>query len=198
MFRGDYVSVSYSLTGTYDTATYSGDLSSVRYIVPAFSGGTISGIARFSVDVPTDPMYIQVQRIWADSGRNIYVRGTDSKQYVYNDRNCTYDYVQDKKVNWYDYGGAESTNTSISYLNDNYSTEDNPNYRNGTLVRADVCTGNFRFTTTATDRYFVPEDTGLALEDKLRNESMYAKWAVGNKGVVVLLDILPQSQIPKK
>jgi hypothetical protein len=48
------------------------------------------------------------------------------------------------------------------------SSEYYKDWKKGKISSIGACTGNYRFQTTATDRWFVPEGKGYDLEDKLR------------------------------
>lgn len=55
----------------------------------------------------------------------------------------------------------------------------------------------YQFQTVATDRWFVQEGKGYALEEDIRNGELYAEWRLGNDGNVIVTDIVSRSKIPK-
>lgn len=57
--------------------------------------------------------------------------------------------------------------------------------------------GSYRFQTTATDRWFVPEGTGLELEREIRDGDMYGEWKVGSNGAIIITDIIAREKLPK-
>jgi uncharacterized membrane-anchored protein len=57
--------------------------------------------------------------------------------------------------------------------------------------------GNYRFQTTATDRWFVREWTGLDIEKQIRDGEMYGEWKVGSNGAVIITNIVSKEKLPK-
>jgi uncharacterized membrane-anchored protein len=187
IWRGDFVNLAYELpySGT-------GQVYNIKYIVPTMSGTTITNIQELSEKKPSEWLYFQVESAWTNMNQDIIIL-TENGEKVYKNTNCeSTQYSSWVQVEYESWG----RNDTISWISPIKTRIDKEEYKQGTIKSVGPCTWSISFRTNQTDRWFVKEGTGKNLEDKIREENMYAEWKLWKNGAVMLTDILSETELP--
>jgi hypothetical protein len=84
----------------------------------------------------------------------------------------------------------------ISYISP--YTEENKTYngmKEWSVVDISLCQSTLSISTNQTNRYYVQDNTGQVLENKIREGKMYAKWKIAKNGFIMFEDIVEESEI---
>jgi uncharacterized membrane-anchored protein len=202
IFRGDYVNLSYELP-------YSGSLDSSykseKYIIPEMDGKNITKIKSITSVRPDAGIYFQMKNGWSTQSQKYTIESEEWKLLSYVTTYC------DGLWKVWDSIRYPSRDTSINALSpsptddsllevikdENTTSEYYANWKKGKIQNVGECSGTYRFQTTATDRWFVREGTGLDLEAKIRKGDMYAEWKVGKNGAVIITGVVGKEEIGK-
>ncbi len=197
IFRWDYVNLSYELpySGSIDSSNSYEQL----YARVELDNKSVLSISQITRSRPESGIYFQVRDGSSNQKESYTLLTSSGKTLTYESNQCmgvwyrTWDAI--KYVSW----GDDDRVSSIAKpaKSDTESSYDREYYRDATIKSKSACTGNYRFRTTATDRWFVPEWTGLELEKKIREWDLYAQWKIWGNGAVIITDIINEKELPK-
>ncbi len=133
--------------------------------MPTLQGNVISGVRSITTTRPDTGIYFQIKNAW-NNQQEIYTLKTGSGEILtYSGTSCLgKDYKLDDTVYYPSYEGDKTIHT----ISKKQEKDTNNIWKVATIVTKSACTGTYRFQTTATDRWFVKEGTGLDLEKKIR------------------------------
>ena len=192
IFRGDYVNLRYEFPYEASGSLYAYDS---RYIVPKIEWARIVGVESISEREPTADIYFQVKNASTNSARDI-VLSSSTGELAYRDMSCGYgpteSYTVGEEVYYEKY-----ENNPVSSISKILSKNDIREDKKARIKSMSTCSGTINVTVSDTDRWFVPDGTGLALEKKIREGKMYAEWKLGSQGAVIITDVLPEESLPK-
>jgi uncharacterized membrane-anchored protein len=191
ILRGDYVNLSYELPYSGSTEGYS---SEQQYLIPIIDSTTITGIKQITTTRPEYGIYFQIRNGWMQNTTQKYtIRNKSGKQETITGELCQKEWKIGDEV-LYMSGQVQSIREITPEERDNSTWQW---WLVGTLISQSTCSGNYRFQTTATDRWFVREWTGHDIEKQIRDGKMYGEWKVGNNGAVIITDIVAKEKLPK-
>ncbi len=161
IFRGDYVNLAYEFP-------YSGtrNIYGMRYLTPEIDDDRVTGIQDLSREEPKEGVFFQISSISPTMTRDI-ILSVSTGELTYTDRSCGQTYGEQ-------YGIGESITYEqygMSPVSSIYKGSDKSINQDGkiaTIKSITPCVGTARIRTTATDRWFVPDGTGLDLEKRIR------------------------------
>ncbi len=192
IFRWDYINLAYELPYNGVATAYSSER---QYLIPEIQGRLISGVRAITTTRPTDGTYFQIKNGWSSARQEIYTLETGSGEILtYTGTTCL---GNDYKITDTVYYAAYTEGNKSIYSISKEQWKNINNIWEATILTKSACTGTYRFQTTATDRWFVKEWTGLDLEKKIRKWDMYAEWKAGNNGTIIISNILTKEQLPK-
>ncbi len=193
IFRGDYVNLAYELPYEGTPASYS--YGEKQYLIPEIEGKNVTKILQITNTKPESGIYFQIQNWWMQSSTQKYTMTSSSGSKIeIMSTFCQNEWKPGDKV-LYISGDANEVQ-SIRVL----SKEDTENsirqwWKVATLISKWECIGTYRFQTTATDRWFLPEGEGIDLEKKIREGNMYAEWKLGGNGAVIITGVVGKEEL---
>jgi uncharacterized membrane-anchored protein len=199
IWRGDYVNLAYEIP-----YTQSGNESyfySAHYLTPEIVGDRIVGVKSISREKPNKGLFLQISNASPRTSRDIIITTMSGTELIYRDRNCNPIYTVWWVVNyetWKNNGNTEQISIyPVKLWSENIYWNTDKRLQ-ATIQSIMPCEGSLNIRTAATDRWFVPDGTGLELEKKIRENTMYAEWKVGKNGAVVLTNVIWEDELPKK
>ena len=188
IFRWDYVNLSYELpySGSVDRDIDS--YSERLYASIDIDNRSVVSLSSISRVEPTSGLFFQVRNGSSNQKQAYTILTASGKTLPYEASDCM-DYQIGQQISYYSW---DKDNT-ISNIYEDVSEEG----KLGKIVTKWACSGTYRFQTTATDRFFVREKTGLALEEAIREWDLYGVWKVSDNGAVIITDIISKKELPK-
>ncbi|MBC7503761.1 GDYXXLXY domain-containing protein [Candidatus Gracilibacteria bacterium] len=192
IFRGDYVNLAYELPYSGSTVSNYGEN---QYLVPKMQGNMILGVQSLGTTRPDTGIYFQIKN-GGGNQQEIYTVKTGSGDILtYSGRDCL---GKDYKVgDTVYYPSYEESGKVIYSISKKQESKIDTSWKSAKILTKSACTGTYRFQTTAADRWFVKEGTGLIIEKKIQEGNMYAQWKVGGNGAVIITNLVSKEELPK-
>ena len=202
IFRWDYINLGYRLSVSPEQKKFIEDNGSRRYyIVPKIEKNIISWAEEILLKQPKGKTFIKFDSLWVQYSSQITVHGDDGRLLKYEDRSCNNAfYKTGTKVSFYSQDAVRDNLTYISVVDDKTPSPPNTLTKENTWVITNIwpCESFISLTNSDANKFFVKEGSGEQLQNKVRNHEMFAKWALGKNGSVMLEDLVEKKLIDWK
>ncbi len=193
IWRGDYVNLAYELPYEWTELPYS--YGENQYLIPIVEGKSVIWIDRIITTKPTSGTFFQIKGGFSNQLQKILIQNQLWETITYQSPGCYWELKVWDTVS-YNNWNTSMTDTATSVVKkDSTSSTYYSDWKTGSISSVWKCEGSYRFQTTSTDRWFVPEWEGHDLEDKIRKGDMYAEWKVGNNGAIVITGVMSKDEI---
>lgn len=197
IFRGDYVNLAYELPYEGTPASYS--YWEKQYLIPEIEGKNVTKIQQITTTKPESGIYFQIKNWFLNQTEDFTITNASGVTLMYHSTICAPEFKVWDSIIYTSWDRNNSDTISQIMKQDPQLKTDlyYETWKTGKILTAEECTGTYRFQTTATDRWFVPEGEGIDLEKKIREGNMYAEWKLGGNGAVIITGIMKKNEIGK-
>jgi hypothetical protein len=192
LFKWDYVNVQYRLPVPEKYNSVVEDMSfGTFYIVPEIKNNVIVWIESIGKKRPKEEIFMKLKNAWVQKSQILKVQWSNGIIYSYSNTWCDEkNYKKGWKV-FYNLYNNEITYV-MPYAENIWANSGN---LEGIISELSACQNTISLSTSQTDRFYVQDKTWWALEKKVQNGQMYAKWKIGKNGFILFEDLVEKESI---